>query len=109
MTFKNIIESNGFDVGFESNCLGSGLFKPLTSPSVFNGYVLQVTNGTTTRRMGLIEHRNSGGVRTTDFVNGANNFGVNSTGSGKFVVIADDRDSRDDKPQFFDFSYESRP
>jgi hypothetical protein len=59
--------------------------------------------------MGLIEHRNSGGVRTTDFVNGANNFGVNSTGSGKFVVIADDRDSRDDKPQFFDFSYESRP
>lgn len=102
LTFNNAAESNGFDVGFQSTCLGSGFFKPLTSPSVFNGYVLQVTDGTKTRRIGLIDHRNSTKDRT-------DNFGIDPAGgSGRFVVLPEDRDDRDDKPQFFDFSYVPR-
>jgi hypothetical protein len=106
LTFANAAEANGFDVAYTSNCLGNGLFKPLTSPSVFNGYVLQVTDGTKTRRMGLISHRDYDGERTSD---SSNNFGIDPAGgSGRFVVLPEDRDDRDDKPQFFDFSYVPR-
>jgi hypothetical protein len=99
LTFRNQVESNGFDVAFTSNCLGSGFFKPLTSPSVFNGYVLQITGGSQTLRVGLIAHRNSTKTRT-------DNFGIDPNGgSGRFVVLPEDRDDRDGKPEFFDFSY----
>jgi hypothetical protein len=102
LTFNNAAEANGFDVAFTSNCLSSGFFKPLTSPAVFNGYVLEVTGGTKIRRIGLLDHRNSTKARS-------DNFGVDPAGgSGRFVVLPENRDDRDEKPQFFDFSYESR-
>jgi hypothetical protein len=101
LTFRNQAESNGFDVAFTSNCLGSGFFKPLTSPSVFNGYVLQITGGSQTLRVGLIAHRNSTKSRT-------DNFGIDPNGgSGRFVVLPEDRDDRDGKPEFFDFTYKT--
>lgn len=98
ITFAGAAEANGFDVSYTSSCFGAGFFKPLISPSVFNGYVLQVTGGEKTLRIGLLDYRDASGARSSMF-------GSTTTGSGRFVVIPEARADRSDKPQFFDFSH----
>lgn len=97
LTFSNVAGPGQLEASFTSSCLGSGYFSPVSVTNVFNGYVIRVVGGDQTKRIALVDYRDATGARA--------NFPTTATGKGRFVVINENPDDRDDTPGFFDFTH----